>query len=141
MGTARPHIRVTGDTSRGRSVGAGRVVPAPSFIESVHFDFGRTELQLRADLEARAPGFMESLDLQLWTHLGALNRRGRSGPGVSPVGFGFGSHRRDARATTRLMERIEVAERGGFEPPIQFNPYIGLANRRLQPLGHLSRQP
>ena len=31
-----------------------------------------------------------------------------------------------------------MAERGGFEPPIRFNPYIGLANRRLQPLGHLS---
>ena len=34
---------------------------------------------------------------------------------------------------------IFVAEREGFEPPIRFNPYIGLANRRLQPLGHLSR--
>ena len=33
-----------------------------------------------------------------------------------------------------------MAERGGFEPPIQFNPYNGLANRRLQPLGHLSRR-
>jgi hypothetical protein len=32
----------------------------------------------------------------------------------------------------------KVAERGGFEPPIRFYPYIGLANRRLQPLGHLS---
>ena len=31
-----------------------------------------------------------------------------------------------------------MAERGGFEPPIRFNPYNGLANRRLQPLGHLS---
>ena len=31
-------------------------------------------------------------------------------------------------------------ERGGFEPPIQSDtPYNGLANRRLQPLGHLSR--
>src|ERR1039458_7366553 len=33
-----------------------------------------------------------------------------------------------------------MAERGGFEPPIRFNPYNGLANRRLQPLGHLSTQ-
>ncbi len=24
----------------------------------------------------------------------------------------------------------ELAERGGFEPPIRFNPYNGLANRR-----------
>jgi hypothetical protein len=34
--------------------------------------------------------------------------------------------------------RVRLAERGGFEPPIRFNPYNGLANRRLQPLGHLS---
>src|SRR2546421_5078784 len=42
---------------------------------------------------------------------------------------------------TKVMKAVvyeEVAERGGFEPPIQFNPYNGLANRRLQPLGHLS---
>ena len=32
-----------------------------------------------------------------------------------------------------------MAERGGFEPPIRFNPYTGLANQRLQPLGHLSK--
>jgi len=31
-----------------------------------------------------------------------------------------------------------VAERGGFEPPIRFKPYDGLANRCLKPLGHLS---
>ena len=31
-----------------------------------------------------------------------------------------------------------MAEKGGFEPPIRFNPYTGLANQRLQPLGHLS---
>ena len=36
---------------------------------------------------------------------------------------------------------IILAERGGFEPPIRFNPYNGLANRRLQPLGHLSILP
>jgi integrase len=29
-------------------------------------------------------------------------------------------------------------ERGGFEPPIQFDPYSGLANRRFRPLSHLS---
>src|SRR6266511_540691 len=34
-----------------------------------------------------------------------------------------------------------MAERGGFEPPVRFNPYSGLANRRLQPLGHLSPDP
>ena len=31
------------------------------------------------------------------------------------------------------------SERQGFEPWIQFYPYNGLANRRLQPLGHLSK--
>ena len=30
------------------------------------------------------------------------------------------------------------SEREGFEPSIQCYPYNGLANRRLQPLGHLS---
>ena len=44
----------------------------------------------------------------------------------------MGCHRSLAAA------RIKLAERGGFEPPIRFNPYNGLANRRLQPLGHLS---
>lgn len=27
----------------------------------------------------------------------------------------------------------------GFEPTIEVSPYNGLANRRLQPLGHLSK--
>ena len=31
-----------------------------------------------------------------------------------------------------------MAETGGFEPPIRCDPYNGLANRRLQPLGHVS---
>ena len=31
-----------------------------------------------------------------------------------------------------------MAEKGGFEPPVQCYLYNGLANRRLQPLGHLS---
>ena len=30
------------------------------------------------------------------------------------------------------------SEREGFEPSIRCYPYNGLANRRLQPLGHLS---
>jgi hypothetical protein len=32
----------------------------------------------------------------------------------------------------------DLAERGGFEPPIHGKMYDGLANRCLQPLGHLS---
>ena len=31
------------------------------------------------------------------------------------------------------------AERGGFEPPVQNDPYDGLANRWFQPLTHLSK--
>ena len=31
-----------------------------------------------------------------------------------------------------------LAERGGFEPPVRFNSYNGLANRRIRPLCHLS---
>ena len=34
--------------------------------------------------------------------------------------------------------KMKVAERGGFEPPIQFYSYNGLANRRFRPLSHLS---
>jgi hypothetical protein len=33
---------------------------------------------------------------------------------------------------------ILSAERGGFEPPVQNDPYVGLANRWFQPLTHLS---
>ena len=32
----------------------------------------------------------------------------------------------------------KLAERGGFEPPVRFNPYNGLANRHFRPLSHLS---
>ncbi len=33
---------------------------------------------------------------------------------------------------------VNKAERGGFEPPIGFDTYNGLANRRFRPLSHLS---
>lgn len=33
------------------------------------------------------------------------------------------------------------AEREGFEPSVQFNPYDGLANRSFRPLRHLSVFP
>ena len=42
---------------------------------------------------------------------------------------------------TALYPEINLnifAERGGFEPPVQNNPYDGLANRWFQPLTHLS---
>ncbi len=38
----------------------------------------------------------------------------------------------------RTALKETMAESGGFEPPIEFSPYNGLANRRLQPLGQLS---
>jgi hypothetical protein len=31
-----------------------------------------------------------------------------------------------------------MAERGGFEPPVEVSPYDGLANRCFRPLSHLS---
>ena len=37
------------------------------------------------------------------------------------------------------LARRSLAERGGFEPPVQFNPYDSLANCWFQPLTHLSR--
>ena len=33
---------------------------------------------------------------------------------------------------------VKMAERGGFEPPVEFDPYDGLANRSFRPLRHLS---
>ncbi len=44
--------------------------------------------------------------------------------------------------TPMLVFLFYLAEEGGFEPPIgTFVPYNGLANRRLQPLGHPSICP
>ncbi len=39
-----------------------------------------------------------------------------------------------------MLQLLCLAEEGGFEPPIgALVPYNGLANRRLQPLGHPSK--
>ena len=35
----------------------------------------------------------------------------------------------------------KLAERVGFEPTVQFNPYDDLANRSFRPLRHLSFSP
>ena len=43
----------------------------------------------------------------------------------------------DTRLKTKEAKR-RMAEGKGFEPSIQCYPYNGLANRRLQPLGHPS---
>ena len=37
-----------------------------------------------------------------------------------------------------MISESFLAERGGFEPPVQFNPYDSLANYWFQPLTHLS---
>jgi hypothetical protein len=47
------------------------------------------------------------------------------------------------RAKSNPFERYfiikrKMAERKGFEPPERVSPFNDLANRRLQPLGHLS---
>ena len=50
-------------------------------------------------------------------------------------------YRRDTRLRGRqsiALYEDKVAEGTGFEPAIGFDPYNGLANRRLQPLGHPS---
>ena len=36
------------------------------------------------------------------------------------------------------LARLALAERGGFEPPVQVSLYDGLANRCFRPLSHLS---
>ena len=40
---------------------------------------------------------------------------------------------------TSIASDTFKTERGGFEPPIGFDTYNGLANRRFRPLSHLSR--
>ena len=40
--------------------------------------------------------------------------------------------------TPHFRGAFTLAERGGFEPPVQFNPYGSLANYWFKPLTHLS---
>ena len=68
--------------------------------------------------------------------VGGMNEDGphmaaREGESQTVVADGFG---RNPSATDGNR-----AERGGFEPPIPFDRYNGLANRRFRPLSHLSR--
>ncbi len=46
--------------------------------------------------------------------------------------------RHTTNCTTPRLIQYFCAERGGFEPPVQNDPYVGLANRWFQPLTHLS---
>ena len=53
-----------------------------------------------------------------------------------------GSRTRNPQLRRLMLYPVELpnqnAERGGFEPPVQFNPYDSLANCWFQPLTHLS---
>ena len=44
----------------------------------------------------------------------------------------------NGKAVRLSAARLSLAEKGGFEPPVQFNPYGSLANYWFQPLTHLS---
>jgi hypothetical protein len=44
------------------------------------------------------------------------------------------------KSETETLETVKVAEGMRFELTIRCNPYNGLANRRLQPLGHPSTE-
>ncbi len=44
----------------------------------------------------------------------------------------------DGETTTKPRTTREKTDRAGFEPAVEVSPYAGLANRSLQPLGHLS---
>ena len=39
-----------------------------------------------------------------------------------------------------VEEAKKMAERAGFEPAVEFDPYDGLANRSFRPLRHLSAE-
>ena len=42
------------------------------------------------------------------------------------------------KAGAMLLSLLGLAEREGFEPSVQFNPYDDLANRSFRPLRHLT---
>ena len=49
-------------------------------------------------------------------------------------------NKKGVRITGHLFSTfVAVAERGGFEPPVQLIPYVSLANWWFQPLTHLSK--
>jgi hypothetical protein len=42
--------------------------------------------------------------------------------------------RKQKPQTWKIWDFLKIAEGGGFEPPVQFNPYDSLANCWFQPL-------
>ena len=83
-----------------------------------------------------------------YTH-GDIQRTGAEGQNGSQAGTENGwenpdetiANRGQSHVLTLPVTKLKMAERGGFEPPIPFKGYTGLANQRLQPLGHLSVRP
>jgi len=45
---------------------------------------------------------------------------------------------KEKQAKKKSLTRKDLAERGGFEPPVKVTPYDSLANCWFQPLTHLS---
>jgi hypothetical protein len=93
------------------------------------------------------PDTIETKPTALYTQLVALARQlaqeaaqqrqnrpqaGRS-PGRQP------QNDRDPDFRGRGSQYMQMAERAGFEPAMEFNPHTRLAGECLQPLGHLSK--
>ena len=88
---------------------------------------------------------------ELAFHISKLARvrpgRGRRGPcgrgstgGRVPAGRAAAATRPRAPPARRRCAGRRATERGGFEPPMELAPHNGFRDRRLQPLGHLSRR-
>ena len=69
--------------------------------------------------------------------------RNEAQPGAMAL-TGHGNENTPEAPTQQGLGRVSalpngsITERGGFEPPIGFDTYNGLANRRFRPLSHLS---
>ena len=77
----------------------------------------------------------------IWSSLTGLNSVGAGWICYATLLFGCLARARECGHYGRKhWVKWKLAERGGFEPPIRFNPYNGLANRRFRPLSHLSNR-
>ncbi len=129
---------VGGGGDRGRSPDAKRSGRRPSPHGDAHQWRGADAPSPRGALGGRAarrgsaePGHVPS---------GASAPRGRDIDSASVVGR-HGILLRAGRFGGQESEKSKLAEREGFEPSIRdLVPYDGLANRCLQPLGHLSNR-
>ena len=91
---------------------------------------------------SRGSGYSQ---LRLRTAAGHLSERRRT----ASTAVHLSNRRRTASAAAHLSERRRIAsavvrlwrteaEKGGFEPPVRFNPYDSLANCWFKPLTHFS---